>query len=286
MPMRRPLAILVAVLLAALLPVACGGDDEPEPDAGELLAEAFSNHPESGKASATVKLQAEGAEALDDGVELRLSGPFSREGVAFDVSAVGLVPGLAGRITATRDNLWLSFAGRSYEAGEGLVGSLLSEVLGHARKQHGDGARAGVARWLTDARVDGEEELDGEDATKVVAKLDGAAVAADVAGLAGDAGRELSDEDREIVGRLLGDVTVAVWVAGSDTTVRRLAARASFEVPETLRDRVLGAERGRLELDLTLTDVGEPQEIEVPEDARPLDELLRQFGLSLEMLRP
>ncbi|MBA3861072.1 MAG: hypothetical protein H0X56_03785, partial [Solirubrobacterales bacterium] len=44
------------------------------------------------------------------------------------------------------------------------------------------------------------------------------------------------------------------------------------------QEEAQGLTSGELALEVTIAELGEDQEIEAPEDARPLDELLGQFG--------
>lgn len=289
--MSRLLAIVAALVAAALL-AACGGEDEGSPpDAAELLATAFSTPVESGRMSLTADVQVDGIAALGDGIQLRLSGPFTRTAADLDVTLGGLGPALTGGFTLTEDNVYVGFAGRSYELGEELVEELRDDVEERtgrdAESLSLEALGIDVERWLRDPQVQGDEEVGGEPVTRIAAGVDAARVLADLAGFAETTGGSLKvpAEDVEALAGLVEDSQVEVDVSKRDGTIRRVALEVEFEVPEAARGEFGGAEGGAVKVDVTLAEVGEPQRIEPPEDARPLGDLLRQFGLGAELLQ-
>ncbi|MEX2195620.1 MAG: hypothetical protein WD844_10075 [Thermoleophilaceae bacterium] len=287
--MPRNLAILPAILAAVLL-VACGSEDEqPSADAGELLAKAFDAPVESGRMSLTAELQVDGIPAFGDGIEIQLNGPFTKTSADLDVSVGGFGPGLAGGLTFAEDNVWLSVGGRAYEVGEELIDELNGDIEEQTGRDAGSLTLASlgidIESWLADPRVEGDEEVSGEPVTKVVSTLDASKVLADLNAFAGSTSdTELSGDELELFAGFAEDSTVDVYVSKVDGTIRRVALELEFEVPEEARGDFGGAEGGAAAIDVTFTDIGEPQRIEPPADARPLEDLLRQFGLGPELL--
>lgn len=286
--MPRTLAILLAFLAAAVL-AACGSEDEqPTADAGQLLSEAFRTPVESGKVSLTAELQVDGLPGFGEGIEIRAGGPFTKTAADLDVSVGGLGPGLAGGFTVTEDNAFVTVGGRAYELGEEPMAQIKREFK-RDTGQDIDSSFADlgidVAEWIEDPRVEGEEEVAGTTVTKVSGSLDAARVLEDLEGPFGMA-REplaLSDEDREQLAGFAEDARLDVYVHEATDTIRRVTFDVEFEVPEDARGRTGGAEGGAATIDVTFSDIGEPQRIEPPDDARPLDDLLRQFGLGAEL---
>lgn len=286
--MPRTLAILVALAAAALL-AACGSDDEQHSaDAGRLLAEAFQTPVERGKMSLAAELQLDGLPGFGDGIEIRAKGPFTKTETDLDVSIGGLGPGLAGGLTVTEDNIYIEVAGSAYELGEDELARIKREFEEETgRDSDSSFADLGVdiAEWIEDPRVEGQEKVAGTTVTKVSAGLDVAQMLEDLQGALGMARESLalSKEDRERLAGFAEDARVDVYVDEASQTVRRVALDVEFEVPEDARGHIGGAEGGAATIDLTLTDIGRPQRIEAPGDARPLDDLLRQFGLGAEL---
>ena len=286
--MLRTLTILLAFLAAAVL-TACGSEDEqPSADAGQLLSQALRTPVESGKVNLTAELQVDGLPGFGDGIEIRANGPFTKTEADLDVSVGGLGPGLAGGFTITKDNAYVTVGGRAYELGEEALAQIkreFEEDTGQDIDSSFADLGIDVAGWIEDPRVEGEEEVSGTTVIKITGTLDAAQVLEDLEGPFGMA-REpmsLSDEDREQLAGFAEDARLDVYVHEASHTIRRVTFDVEFEVPEDARGRMGGAEGGAATVDLTFTDLGQPQRIEAPENARPLDDLLQQFGLGAEL---
>ena len=75
------------------------------------------------------------------------------------------------------------------------------------------------------------------------------------------------------------DLTVTVYTGAEDQVLRRLVVEGVI-APDADTD---GKDAGRALLDLTLTKVGEDQQIEAPENVKPFAELLSQFQSALTL---
>jgi hypothetical protein len=110
--------------------------------------------------------------------------------------------------------------------------------------------------WVTDPKVEGTETLDGVETTHVSASI--------------DAGRVLRDLDRSFpsvdlpnraeVARAVKKAELNAWVGADDGILRRLAVVLAV---------VDDGERGAVALDVKLTGVNEPQDIEAPANVAP-----------------
>jgi hypothetical protein len=296
--MRR---LLLLLTIAAALGVAGCGEDESGgggtagADARALLRQAFNTQIESGRLSLDAAVQLDGAGGEDEDFSLKLSGPFSSNGgqklpsLDLDASFSDGGQSLTAGLILTEDNAFVSFGGETYEIGEELVGTLnrQSEEASEGRTTFEDFG-IDVSSWVRDPQVEGGGDVDGTSTTRVSGAVDVQRVIEDYAKLAGELGPvlgseppELSDEDRERIEQVVEESRVEVYVA-EDGTLRRLTLDLEFQLPEDLRDSADGIEGGSVKIDLTLADVGRPQRIEAPEDARPIDELLGRFGLGPE----
>jgi hypothetical protein len=120
--------------------------------------------------------------------------------------------------------------------------------------------------WIRDVRSEGTETLDGVETTHVAAAVDVRRVLRDVFPLARLNGAELPSvrDAASTVKRADFDV----WVGTDDRVLRRLSADVAFATPPALRGPGDSA-RSEISLDLRLTDVNQPQDIEAPADVRP-----------------
>ena len=293
--MRRLLVLLA--LLSTLGVAACGSDDSGAPSSGarSLVQRALDTPVKSGRLDLKLGLRVAGVRELADGVKLELKGPFSSNGRAklpsadLDLSAGGLGPGLGAGLVLTGDNAYVSFGGRAYEVGEDFVRELNSESR-RARGGRESLEDFGIdpVRWIRAPEVAGHEEVAGTETTKVSGDVDVRRVLSDVAKLGGEVGSvagrrpfDLTDADQRRIVEAVKKASIDLYVAG-DGTLRRAVLDVRFEVPEEERRAAGGAEGGSAMLDLALSDVGEAQHIEAPANARPLRELLEQFGLGPE----
>lgn len=294
--MRRPLLLLVAIASFGL--AACGGGDDDgssasRGDARELLQRAFRTPVNSAVLDFDGRLELDGGE--NGGFRVKLSGPFVSQGerripkVDLDVSVESAGQNLTGGVVYTGDNAFVQFGGQAFAVGKDVVGTFNRQI---ERSVKGAAGRSilgiDAAAWVRDPRVEGEEDVAGTSTTKVSGGVDVLRVVDDIAKLGDELGPmagadslKLSDEDRELIGDMIDESRVEVYVAG-DGTLRRLALDVGFQVPEDRRADFDGAKGGSAKIDLTFDKVGEEQEIKAPEDAQPLSRLLDLFGLGAD----
>ena len=299
--MRR-LSFLLA-LICTLGVVACGGEDddgggESTRDARELVQRAFNTDVESARVAVAVDVEIDGPEGESETFAVKLNGPYASNGgqklpsLDLDLRFSGGGQSLTAGLVVTEDNAFVSFGGETYEIGEELVRELnrQSEHAAEGRSTFEDFG-IDVARWLRDPRVEGEEDVAGAGTTKVSGEIDARRVIEDYVGLLQEFGPllgedppELGEGDAQRFAGILEESRIDLYVA-DDGTLRRLVLEVEFQLPEDLRDDAEGIEGGSATIDVTLSDVGEEQRIEAPEDARPIDELLGRFGLGPESLQ-
>ena len=110
------------------------------------------------------------------------------------------------------------------------------------------------ATWMRDAKSEGTETIAGVETEHVSARVDSQAVVNDLAQAARQNGGELPN--RGALARALKRGEVDLWVGSDDHILRRFSMNVAF------------AGRGRLELDVRLSDVNKPQQIEAPAQVR------------------
>jgi hypothetical protein len=278
-------AALIAAAAVAL--AGCGGGAGPE-EARDLIDRGFATDVRSGVFSASAELRLSGLGALAGPLRLSLEGPFEGGSPAtlpamdLEVRVSGMGQRFAGRLVMTPENGWVEYDGTTYEAGEALWAELRRMI----ETQAGEPmtlAELGLHphRWLDDLETEGDEEVAGDDTTKVTGTVD--------LGVLLREGNRLSPEAPLPPGTLrqveaaFEEVRFEAWI-GDDDIWRRVSVETEFEIPEGLRESAEGVAGGRLSFEMGLDDPNEPVEIEGLGDGRPVDELLRRLGIPPEAL--
>lgn len=302
-PLRQPwTAILLAALaIAAVALGACGGggggEDGNDTDAQELLEKAFATPVPSADLDVDLQFDVQGVSGFDDPLRVRASGPYVRARKALpkldlDVAVEAQGAGQAIQLGAlsTGDRVFVEFAGSHYEQPADEVAATNRRLA--RNKGEGGGALADLGfdanRWVTDARIEGEEEIDGVATEHVKATLDVEAALTDInklvresagsLGEAGEAARPLGRKEIERLAASVEDPTFDVYVGKDDDVVRRVALTVDVEVPEKDRKDVGGMTGASIRFSAQLDDVGGDQKVSAPRTAQPLSALTTQLG--------
>jgi hypothetical protein len=276
-----------AALIAVVALAGCGGGGSPE-EARDLLDRGFSTDVRSGVFSAEAELRLSGLGALAGPLRLTLEGPFeggsptALPAADLKARATGMGQRFAGRLVVTEDNGWVVYDGTTYEAGEALWAELRRTIEAQSG-QPMTLADLGLhpQRWLDDLEVDGDEELDGVQTTKVTGTLDLGVALREMTRLSPEG--QLPPGTLRLVDDMFEEVQFEAWI-GEDDIWRRVSVETEFQVPDELRESSEGISGGRLSFEIALEDPNEPVEIEGLGDGRPVDELLRRFGVPPEAL--
>ncbi len=295
---RFPLLLMVLLALAAGL-AACGdgGGDDPQ----QVLDSAGLEGVSSGRFDASLAVESKGERAGN--LEVSISGQFQegrKDQPRLDVNAEvkGSVQGkkidFSGGLTFLSDYGFVDYQGTDYEIETSnfvFAESIFLPILGESEKP-GKGIeacrRAGAGLRLSDLvespRDAGTVDVDGTETTKIVGELDFSAVTGVLKQLAGDPEcrkqiealsplslpelRQAGDDLAAAVKR----APVTVYVDG-DHIVRKLEAELSA------KPKSAGGEEIVVDLELSLSEVNEPQKIEVPATAKPLGVLFAKLGI-------
>jgi hypothetical protein len=313
---RSLLLVLVALCACALGLAACGGDDSDSSDAAAILDETFGEGKDvkSGRLDLSFRLNAKGLQNVNGPIGLRLSGPFQSAGkaqlprfdfqVALDASGQSLTAGAV----STGGKGFVKFQDQAYVLSDELYEQFKKGYAEQAkcaedRGEEGVSFRSlGIdpARWLENPETAGTEDVGGTSTTHITAGIDVPVLLEDVNRILGrtdsqqsdpcadeqpqegqperEGSRQLSEQDREQIANAVKDARVDVWTGEEDRILRRINITLRFEVPEDQRDRAGGLQSGDLRFDMTIGALNEDQEIAEPKDAKPLEELLAQFG--------
>ena len=276
-----------AALIALVALAGCGGGGSPE-EARDLIDRGFATDVRSGVFSASAEFQLSGLGALAGPLRLSLEGPFeggsstTLPAMDLKVRVSGMGQSFAGRLVMTRDNAWVEYEDTTYEAGEALWADLQRAI-----ETQGDEpmtlAELGLHphRWLDDLETEGDEEVGGDETTKVTGTLDLGVLLREANRLSPEG--PLPPGTLRQVEEAFEEVRFEAWI-GDDDIWRRVSVETEFEIPEALRDSADGVAGGRLSFEMGLDDPNEPVEIEGLGDGRPADELLRRLGITPEAL--
>jgi hypothetical protein len=263
---------IAALALAALIG-GCGGSSHPHQDPAALL-DAAARHPiQSAETSTDLHLTVAGVPALSAPLRLRLDGPYERglpgQVPKFDwrFSANALAFPLGGRLTSTGTNVYLSVYGEDYQVGTAetaAAGARLAGIAVHPRD------------WFGRPREVGDGNEGGVDCERISAPLRGGAIGRDLAPALSALGFSSPPSIRGVAKACIGF---------DDHVMHELEIDALIAVPRSERAALGGASGAHVQLDLTVSDVGEPQQISTPRgNYRPITQLLltlNDFGVPI-----
>jgi hypothetical protein len=261
--MLRKLVPILA--LTGLLAAGCGSDFErasAQSDAQTLLRETAGATPEV--RSATVDFK-----ASNEGETASLEGAFEveEEGRLPKFSFTGTHRGETAGATWTGEQGYVTLDGTSYEV-SGLLTGQIEAGFEEAFKRRA--LMPDVSRWLSNPRNEGLADVGGEETVKITGQADVPRVMDDIDQLL-KSGKSLnlavdplSPEDRQQAIDDIEKLDVTVYTGAADRILRRVVVNAVVD------------NEGAATFDLTLTRVGEDQDIEAPDDARPFSELLKR----------
>jgi hypothetical protein len=284
----RPLLLILIALAVAVTFAACGGDGGGDEDPQEVLDATFAPAQaiESGVFDVSLSIDAQGG-SEPGSVEINLDGPFdgSGDGVPkFDVGAE--ITGetsesdvdFSGGLISTGDSAYVSFQETDYAVPQELFDQFAQSYLRVQSRDQDQGGgileQVGIRPqdWLTDLENEGTEDVEGVETIHISGRADVPRFFQDLQRLAeraGPAAQQLTPEQ------------LSQAEESEDDILRRLTARLELEPPE---GNTGAPDSVSAELSITFSDVNEPQEVSAPSGARPLAELLQQFGLDASQL--
>jgi hypothetical protein len=299
----RITTISIAMVALALAISACGGSSD---GAQEIVDEATLEGVESGKLDLSLGVDTQGGGGGQ--VTVDLSGPFeAKEGVKtpkLDLTATvkGTVDGekvdFNGGIALGGPNkAYVDFEGTDYKI-DPTTYRYSTEILGESEEvsacQEVVEERK-LSEFIEDPTEEGTVEVGGTSTTKVSGDVDTEAANEAFSEMQEDAlcseqlkavpGFETSlgeiEESEGGAKSAVKDARLVLYV-GEDNIVRRLQAQVTLEPPQ---GSARGASSVELDLDLTLTDVNEPQAISTPKSSKPLSALFIKLGVNpIELL--
>lgn len=308
--MQRILRILapLALLIAALALVACGGGDDAggekvssDADVNTLLDQTFSGKDkkvDSGKVDMKLKLNVSGGgSSLNGPIDISLSGPFQSEGATklpkfdLDVAFSGAGQNIKAGAESTGTKAFVNFNGEDYAVSEQVFNQFkqgFEQAAAQSQKQESSGqglAQLGInpKNWLKDPKNDGDSSVEGTDTVKITGGIDVGKLLDDVNNALSKAGSlgipntgqlptKLTDEQKSMVEEAVKSASVEIETGKEDSILRRLAFKMSIEDPEG------SGGKADIDFEISLSGLNEDQEFPEPSDPKPFDELLGQLG--------
>jgi hypothetical protein len=296
----------VAALAAVALPAGCGGDDGDE-DPEQVLEETFNNDEtvSSGVLDVTIEGSAEGEQG--GSFSANLNGAFQgEEGEAAalpqldltasaDASGAGQEFSFEGGVIATRDNAYVEYQGETYEVGTDTFEQLKrsfeqqAEEAGATGEETQDPGAAleqlGIdpSGWLTNVENEGTEDIEGTETIHIHGDANVEQIIEDFSTLAEQAPTGTTDvpspEELSQVFQAVDEASIDVYSGESDRILRGLDLNLSIDPSAVAAGAVVPIESIDFSFSLRLSGVNEPQTIEAPAEARPIEELLNELGV-------
>jgi hypothetical protein len=299
--LRRLAAVPLAVGAAAAI-AACGGSGHATTSAtvkaspASLVSQSFSASDaiNSGQVALAVKLKLDGIAQLGSKpITLDVSGPFERSAgdqISTDLAATVSIAGSTANLgfDAVDKKLYVGLAGTFYE----LPASTTPKTSVGSSGASGVLSALGInpKTWLTDPHIVGTASVGGVTTEHLTAQVNIANVLNDLskvvasAGSTGAAGATAGNA-LSLVESAITSAQVDIYTGVTDHIVRKFDLAIAFTVPQIAAGALGGLSGGSLNLDVTLTQLGQQQTITAPANPQPSSKLLNgvfalesQFG--------
>ncbi len=300
----RILIVSIAMVALALAMGACGGGGG---GAQEIVDEATLKGIESGNIDLSLGIDGTGGEGGH--VDVELSGPFEAgkdaQSLRLDLTATakGEVNGEkvdfeGGATVPDANKAYVGFEGTEYRVDAttyGFVQGALGESEEVSACQEVVEDRK-LSEFIEDPTEEGTVEVGGTSTTKVSGDVDTETANEAFSEMQEDAlcseqlkavpGFEASlgeiEKSKDSAESAIKDAHLVLYV-GDDHIVRRLQAQVAIDPPQGSGPQ--GADSADFDIDLTLTDVNEPQTISAPKSSKPLSALFIKLGVNpIELL--
>ena len=294
--MRR-LAFLL-LLLAAWGVASCGGGGDDRESVENLLDTAFSTPIHSADLNLQAEIELKGL--LEDPIKLDAEGPFRTNRGKLPSADIELRVGSGGGQTissgvlSTGDRVFVKFQDVYFEQPPAQVRKTNESF---ARKDGGQSlSQLGLdpRSWIAEAKDKGDTRAAGADTRHVSGTLDieqlmrniNRFVSKSASALGGgkQSTPRLTGADIRELASAVKDPSFDVYIGKNDNTIRRIAVRIEFNIPEADRAGLGGLTGGSIVFSVELRDVNGNQKIEAPAHSRPLSELTDSLGGALGAL--
>lgn len=300
---------LVAVLAIAVpIPAAvagCGGGGGNDEDPTQVLDQTFNNPTKitSGHLAVDLSGSAEGTQS--GSLNATIEGPFQSDANNSDTfpqldltakvsaSGAGQSFNFDGSLVTTKDNAYVEYQGQAYEIGSALYQRFLQGYQQAQKQAQAQGDQDSESffkqfgidptSWLTNLSNEGTTDVEGTDTIHIHGDANVPQIVSDVQKIIQQSGGAQASIPQSQIDQLESAIKTAsidVYSGTSDKLLRKLDLNLAVEPPEDTNSQVSSVDA---DLSVTLSDVNEPQTITAPSGAKPLTDLLSQFGINLPL---
>ena len=298
--LRRLAAVPLAVGAAAVI-AACGGSGHTTTAAtvkaspASLVSQSFSASDaiNSGQVALALKLKLDGIAQLGSKpITLDISGPFARSAagqLSTDLAATLSIAGSTANLgfDAVDKKLYVGLGGTFYALPAGTTPTSALGSTGASGMLSALGINP--KSWLTDPHIVGTANVGGVTTEHLSAQVNIANVLNDlshVVAATGSTGASATTGNAlSLVESAITSAQVDIYTGVTDHIVRRFDLVIDFTVPQIAASALGGLSGGSLNLDVTLTQLGQAQTITAPANPQPSSKLLNgvfalesQFG--------
>jgi hypothetical protein len=296
----RRLGSLLVLLLGAWTLASCGGGGEDRESVETLLDRAFSTPIHSADLKLQAQIELNGL--LADPVKIDAEGPFRTNKDKLPSADIELQVGSGGGQTissgvlTTGDRVFVKFQDVYYEQPAAQTRKTNAAIARRSKKGGQSLSELGLdpRSWIAEAKDKGDARAAGADTHHVSGTLDVEQLmsninefvsnSASALGSSGKSAPRLTKTDIRELAKAVKDPSFDVYVGKTDDTIRRVAARVEFSIPEADRAGLGGLTGGTITFSVELRNVNGNQKIEAPAHSRPLSKLTNSLGGALGAL--
>ena len=298
----RILVVALAVAVSVSVAVAgCGsssGSNSEDPN--QVLKETFNNPTKVTSGNLTVDLSGSAEGTQSGSLNATITGPFQSDSNNPDVfpqldltakitaSGAGQSFNFDGGLITTTDNAYVQYQGQDYEVGTALFKRFqqsYQQAQSQAQVQGQQNSSSffdkfGIdpSTWLTNVSNEGTSDVEGTTTIHIHGDADVPKILSDIQKIAqqsGGSSPSLTPSQVDQVQSAIKTASIDVYSGESDKLLRKLALTLTIEPPASTSS---GVSTVNVNFSVSLGNVNEPQTINAPSSAKPIRDLLQQFG--------
>jgi hypothetical protein len=301
---RTLIAVLaIAVPIPAAVAGCGGGGGGNDEDPAQVLDQTFNNSTKvtSGHLAIDLSGSAEGTQS--GSLNATIEGPFQSDSgnpdrfpqldltAKVSASGAGQSFNFDGSLITTKDNAYVEYQGQAYEIGTALYQQFLQSYKQAQKQAQAQGNQDSESlfkqfgidptSWLTNLSNEGTTDVDGTDTIHIQGDANVPQIVSDVQKIvqqSGDGQASLPQSQIDQLESAIKTASIDVYSGTSDKLLRKLDLSLAIEPPEGTDSQVSSVDAN---FSVTLSDVNETQTISAPSGAKPLTDLLGQFGINL-----
>lgn len=302
--MRTAVVVLaIAIPIPAAVAGCGGGSSSNSEDPQQVLDQTFNNPTTitSGNLAISVDGSVKGDQSGD--FSATIGGPFQSDPnnktaipqldltAKVSASGAGQTFSFDGALIATKDNAYVEYQNQAYEVGTAAFkqfAAAYAQSAKQAQAQQGSQGTSSLFKrfgidpstWLTNVSNEGTTDVEGESTIHVHGDADTAQIVSDLQKISqatsGATSQQLTPDQLNQAKDAIQNASIDVYSGTDDHLLRKLAVTLTVAPPASAGSTVSSID---LTFSVTLTDVNQPQTISAPSNAKPLSDLLGQFGL-------